>query len=614
MSYSTEPFELSHQRRNNGNASHQSAANRGNSQALPLPLTPAKPLNKIYNDQNGALAVAPFAGIGKQRPATASIEKEAPYQKIEMAPKVETLPIQKYPSKKPSFGIEKNDLKQRTLDRGQSPSHIAALVAASKASPTFHTSQTARRPLNLQNTPSESLSMIQHTDETPIPATKTLVKLFESQTRTPNSSSKSSLSRQQKLPPQSASLPKIALDSGEQIPDFPRPKAVEEASNRIKAEELSIRELVSRSNASATATARFTDSFPARPETSKRTISQRGPPPTPPPPRRTNQDRGVVNPRSNGRSRLVNDSDGNSSVSSYASALDVIQSPQASGGPSSTLELGTTRATGSSGLAERSLSANNLSSSRQQKAPEITRESEREGNAMARSRSLREVTLLSNSLTPQLTADSLANAMVASSLASSRAPSPSKPAPPLPRRHSKPHSLFNRSQSQEQVESRTPSPVRGMRQTMRESPKPDDEYKKRGSHLLKKHPNKHHEGDRKRWRNEVTEQERKRYEGVWAANKGLFMPSNDATCAVTVLNLIVRDIWQRSRLPDDVLEEIWDLVDGEKVGRLGKEEFVVGLWLIDQRLKGRKLPMKVSESVWFSVRRLNGIKVSKPPR
>lgn len=147
---------------------------------------------------------------------------------------------------------------------------------------------------------------------------------------------------------------------------------------------------------------------------------------------------------------------------------------------------------------------------------------------------------------------------------------------------------------------------------MRESSKPEDEdeYKKRGGYLLKKHPNKHHEGDRKRWRDQITEQERKRYEGVWAANKGLLMPSNDATCVATVLNLVVRDIWRRSRLPDNVLEEIWDLVDGEKVGRLGKDEFVVGLWLIDQRLKGRKLPVKVSDSVWFSVRRLSGIKVS----
>lgn len=44
---------------------------------------------------------------------------------------------------------------------------------------------------------------------------------------------------------------------------------------------------------------------------------------------------------------------------------------------------------------------------------------------------------------------------------------------------------------------------------------------------------------------------------------------------------------------------------------LGKEEFVVGLWLIDQRLKGRKLPVKVSETVWTSVKGLQGIKVKK---
>ena len=39
------------------------------------------------------------------------------------------------------------------------------------------------------------------------------------------------------------------------------------------------------------------------------------------------------------------------------------------------------------------------------------------------------------------------------------------------------------------------------------------------------------------------------------------------------------------------------------VGRLTKEEFVVGLWLIDGRLKGKKLPVKVSDSVW----RWNGL-------
>jgi hypothetical protein len=80
-----------------------------------------------------------------------------------------------------------------------------------------------------------------------------------------------------------------------------------------------------------------------------------------------------------------------------------------------------------------------------------------------------------------------------------------------------------------------------------------------------------------------------------------------------VLNLVVKEIWMRSRLPDHVLEEVWDLVDGRGVGRLCKEEFVVGMWLIDQRLKGRKLPFKVSDSVWMSVRGA-GVKVKVRPR
>jgi len=147
---------------------------------------------------------------------------------------------------------------------------------------------------------------------------------------------------------------------------------------------------------------------------------------------------------------------------------------------------------------------------------------------------------------------------------------------------------------------------------------------------LRKHPNKHHEGDRKRWRDAVTERERKRYEGVWAANKGMcfsftieeenaFRHSRDAAWVKgaraapvdQVSNIVARDIWSRSRLPEAVLETVWDLVDCDGVGRLNKDEFVVGMWLIDQRLKGRKLPVKVTDSVWASVRRLQGIKIRK---
>lgn len=159
----------------------------------------------------------------------------------------------------------------------------------------------------------------------------------------------------------------------------------------------------------------------------------------------------------------------------------------------------------------------------------------------------------------------------------------------------------------------------------------EDPYgKHKKKRFVRKHPNKHHEGDRKRWRDAVTLRERKRYEGVWAANKGLhilytpleqelmdrqpnaksIVRMKDAI-AEQVSNIVTRDIWSRARLPAHILEQVWDLVDTQTNGRLLKEEFVVGLWLIDQLLKGRKLPVKVSETVWNSVKFLQGIALPK---
>jgi len=120
------------------------------------------------------------------------------------------------------------------------------------------------------------------------------------------------------------------------------------------------------------------------------------------------------------------------------------------------------------------------------------------------------------------------------------------------------------------------------------------------------------------------ERERKRYEGVWAANRGLLLDydldnfeldqrKDGSPASDLVLNIVTRDIWERSRLPKDVLEEIWDLVAQPDLKTLNREEFVVGLWLIDQRLKGRKLPVKVSQSVWSSVRHTTGVKISSRP-
>lgn len=237
-------------------------------------------------------------------------------------------------------------------------------------------------------------------------------------------------------------------------------------------------------------------------------------------------------------------------------------------------------------------------------------------------------------VTPLSTGDDLANAIVASSLASSRLGSPHKlepPPVPLNRRHShQPHHFFH---------TRTPSPAKvGLRHTLRKDESSEsesqDQHHPYGKHqkrrLIRKHPHKHHEGDRKRWRDAVTERERKRYEGVWAANKGIYCtytpeeqqlfnrPPSSAkwraamdAASDQVSSIVAKDIWSRSRLPEVELETVWDLVDSECVGRLSKEEFVVGMWLIDQRLKGRKLPVKVSATVWASVRGLQGIKIRK---
>ncbi|KAM0428292.1 hypothetical protein ACHAPT_007193 [Fusarium lateritium] len=158
-----------------------------------------------------------------------------------------------------------------------------------------------------------------------------------------------------------------------------------------------------------------------------------------------------------------------------------------------------------------------------------------------------------------------------------------------------------------------------MMQTLRGPAKSSDEdldrYKKKTLHKLHSGKHSHHEGSRKKWREEITPRERKRYEAVWASNRGLLLDFANSLDAADndpseyVVNVVARDIWKRSRLPADELAEVWDLVDRKGRGILGRAEFVVGMWLIDQRLRGRKIPAKVSDSVWGSA---NGMKVIKP--
>ncbi|KAI3337155.1 hypothetical protein HD806DRAFT_475849 [Xylariaceae sp. AK1471] len=216
----------------------------------------------------------------------------------------------------------------------------------------------------------------------------------------------------------------------------------------------------------------------------------------------------------------------------------------------------------------------------------------------------RPTVLLQRQSASHLPLDSLTNAIVAGSLASARAtPSTVKPLTPPPRKAT-PH----------------------MRQTLR-APRTKSEEEEAGvrsqygkkplGKLSSRKKHSHHEGSRKRWREEITARERLRYEGVWASNRGLLLDSSSAVAnglqdvdtSLLVANVVVRDIWARSRLPFDELAEVWDLVDTQGKGVLDKAEFVVGMWLVDQRLRGRKTPTKVSDSVWGSAK---GVRVIGP--
>ncbi|KAK1982899.1 hypothetical protein LZ30DRAFT_26118 [Colletotrichum cereale] len=193
--------------------------------------------------------------------------------------------------------------------------------------------------------------------------------------------------------------------------------------------------------------------------------------------------------------------------------------------------------------------------------------------------------------------NSLSNAIMAGSLAAARLT---------------PSSTGNSVQQlqQQQQTSRTKSPR--LRQTLRRPPSKsddEDEIRKR-KHQRASNKHSHREGARRRWRDEITARERRRYEAVWASNRGRLLlettgpsslpPPPPPDAGDCVVNVVAREIWRRSRLPAEELAEVWDLVDRGRRGMLSKAEFVVGMWLIDQRLRGRKIPAKVSASVWDS--------------
>ncbi|KAJ3050831.1 hypothetical protein HK097_008179 [Rhizophlyctis rosea] len=59
----------------------------------------------------------------------------------------------------------------------------------------------------------------------------------------------------------------------------------------------------------------------------------------------------------------------------------------------------------------------------------------------------------------------------------------------------------------------------------------------------------------------------------------------------------VRKLWVRSGLDNRTLGLVWKLVDRAQRGTLGREEFVIGMHLIDDRLRGYPIPERLPEAL-----------------
>jgi hypothetical protein len=103
----------------------------------------------------------------------------------------------------------------------------------------------------------------------------------------------------------------------------------------------------------------------------------------------------------------------------------------------------------------------------------------------------------------------------------------------------------------------------------------------------------------------IRESERKRYLKVWSTCRDLNAP-------LGISNIATKILWERSLLPSHLLSRLWDLVDRGQKGWLDREEFILGLWSIDQMLWGRKLPVQFDRRIWASFGNALGVRIPRP--
>ncbi|OBA25970.1 hypothetical protein HANVADRAFT_12539, partial [Hanseniaspora valbyensis NRRL Y-1626] len=113
----------------------------------------------------------------------------------------------------------------------------------------------------------------------------------------------------------------------------------------------------------------------------------------------------------------------------------------------------------------------------------------------------------------------------------------------------------------------------------------------------------------------ITSEEKKRYEGIWVSNKNRFLemlPQQNHHLKKIykeeeedfMVNFVVYEIYNRSNLPPRILCQIYYMIDLKHDGTITKNSFIVGMWLIDQCLYGKKLPAVIPDLVWDSVEKM----------
>lgn len=148
--------------------------------------------------------------------------------------------------------------------------------------------------------------------------------------------------------------------------------------------------------------------------------------------------------------------------------------------------------------------------------------------------------------------------------------------------------------------------------------------KKKCRSIMRSHK-RHSFNEDKPWKSHVdigyvSEKERKRYEGIWVTNRNSYLEllpwwdendlldDEDHTIFPQdglILNQVVLDLWSRSNLPPQLLAQIYDKVDTRRDCTLNRQSFLIGMWLVDQCLYGRKLPKEIDQRVWDSVEKFS---------